>query len=33
VHAGNAEGEARADLLQRINREPGSRSLHVLNPL
>src|SRR5262249_15167781 len=28
VHAGNAEGEARADLLQRIYREPGSRSLH-----
>ena len=29
MHARNAEGKARADLLQRINREPGSRSLHL----
>jgi len=27
---GNAEGEARADLLQRIDRKPGSGSFHVI---
>src|SRR6516164_8784186 len=29
MHARNAEGEARPDLLQRVDREPGPCSLHI----